>query len=299
MSVSPRRDPIRAKRQVLFAVYSAVILTMLLSGCGQTQLLSRARDTDIVIDGRLTEWEGKLDYLDKAKLYVGLANDDLYVYAALVVRDRQVSRQLMMTGFTLWFNDLGNKDKKVGIRFPNRTQNLDPQTMMGGDLRKRGQHQGEAPDTMMIQEFIRTSVEGMNIMSTRNWQYHQLHVSAVGGVESMVDVVNGVLVYEFKMPLVVGQMTPVAVGTERRDAIGLGIESPEIKMPRMDGSSGGRGGSMPGGGRPSGGMGGRGGGGRSGGMGGQGGPRGDRPEMPKPLDLWAVALLADTRQSVR
>ena len=77
MSVSPRRDPIRAKRQVLFAVYSAVILTMLLSGCGQTQLLSRARDTDIVIDGRLTEWEGKLDYLDKAKLYVVLANDDL------------------------------------------------------------------------------------------------------------------------------------------------------------------------------------------------------------------------------
>jgi hypothetical protein len=313
MKKSIGREPIPFKHSIFPAVGRGLLLIALLAGCGAAQMTSRPKDTTIVIDGKLAEWGGKMEYIEKAGFSVGLVNDDLYMYVAFAIRDPRLSHRLMRTGLTLWLNDRGNKDKSVGIQFPDQTANLDISTEMeegrppqGSRAKDEGQpprgHRGEmAPDTSMVREIIRNSIEEMVILFPKNLQFNELPVSSVGGVEAMVAYDHNVLAYEFKVPLVAGQMTPVAIGSKRVETIGLGLESPELSMtgPGEEMGGGRMGGGGPGGGRPPGGMPGgmgEGGGGRP--PGGMGGSPGQRPEMPKPLDLWAVVQLARTNQVV-
>lgn len=95
------------------------IIFMLFScGGGVTLKSHQLAQQGITIDGKTSDWEGKLISIEKKHISVGFSNDDHYLYACLVTEDRTVIRQILGWGLTLWFNPDGKENKVFGIHYP-------------------------------------------------------------------------------------------------------------------------------------------------------------------------------------
>jgi len=88
-------------------------------------------------------------------------------------------------------------------------------------------------------------------------------------------------VYELKVPLKISDLTPNAIGASPGDEISIGFENPKIDPEKIRERTGGRRmGRGPGVGM------------RGGNFGGGMNPKGQKPEMPEPLDVWMMVKLA-------
>ncbi len=128
----------------------------------------------------------------------------------------------------------------------------------------------------------------LEILGPEKDDAHSFVADRAPGVTVKLAEVEGSIVYELKVPLAASADAPYAIGTQPGATIGLGLETPKVERPSMEGR---RGGGMGGFG---GGMGGRGGGmgGRGGGMGGRGGGGRGGFEPAKPMKIWATVRLA-------
>jgi hypothetical protein len=90
----------------------------LVAGCGDIRLKSHWLDREIVVDGRLSEWEGLMTYVDQANIAFGLLNDDQNAYISLSTGDRINQSQILRRGLTVWLDGSGARQRTFGIRFP-------------------------------------------------------------------------------------------------------------------------------------------------------------------------------------
>jgi hypothetical protein len=112
-------------------------------GCSSAvQLASSWKQTDIIIDGKQNDWQGDLYDLKKAKVTIGIRNDEKNLYLCFISTDRSVQRQIMSGGFTVWFDPTGGTDETYGIQFPVGHTMKD-----GGPSTSRG-NAGGAPSAM-------------------------------------------------------------------------------------------------------------------------------------------------------
>jgi hypothetical protein len=74
--------------------------------------------TDIVIDGRQSDWDGSLYLLKKANVMVGARNDSENLYICFVTNDQAAQREIMRNGLTVWFDPSGGSSERYGIKFP-------------------------------------------------------------------------------------------------------------------------------------------------------------------------------------
>jgi hypothetical protein len=269
------------------------LLAISLSACKkQIELTSRRCDQEIDFDGTDEQWGPATIYAEKQKISLTVLNDDEYIYMRLYTRDRNVQGPLLMSGFTVWFNSDGSKNKTTGIRFP-----------MGMHGKGFPAIPGKRQDADAIEGMVEQMNE-MEILGADEKPTYQMSLSEAKslGINAEVSMDKGNLVYELKLPLVRQEEHPYAVGILAEDltankAIGVGFETQKIDRNETRGNMGGQG--PPGGAPPQG-----------GGMPPVGAPPegggmppgsrerpaggGERPpgSMPEQLSLWTKVTLA-------
>jgi len=267
------------KRALALAIIGVVALS--LTGCGDVELRSHYRDGEVTVDGNYDDWDGKLTFIEKANLSVGVQNDETDLYVILIVGDRETQRRIMMSGMFLWFDSGGEKEKQFGIHYPLGFKNL-------GEMMRPGKGGGD-PDKMR-EKFAEESLEEAELIGAGGAVRITRGVGNLPGIELKTTNDRGAMVYEYRIPLVSDVDSPYGIGGVAGTTIGVGLITPDIDMSeireKMRESKRGRGG-----GKGSGGMGGRGGGGRGGMGGGSRSPSGGM-DMPDPIDIWATLQLA-------
>lgn len=263
--------------------------TLLALGCGGEKLASRWRDRPITVDGSSVEWEGAVQYLPDQKVSVGAMNDADNLYLTFSTADRRTAAQVLFRGFTIWLDPA--KGDRLGIHFPlgrpghGRRGDGDgggKDADRDGDEGRRGRGgpggrlgPDEHPDLGKLVIPYRGPDAEMEILGRGDPR--RLPVSHADGIQVSIDSVNGVLVYELRVPLHDSEGKP-GLDVGPGGTIGVQLKTPEatfegVRPPRMGGDW------DSGSGEPDGGFSGRPSGGRPGGMG-QGmapPPAGDAP----------------------
>lgn len=265
-----------------------VCLVLAMCGCSSAiQLSSAWRDREIVIDGSDSDWQGATAYVKGSNLALGIRNDNDYLYACIIMMDRQMQMQMMALGFTVWFDPEGGKDKAFGIHFPLGMQGQQPTLAREG----RGNPLGDPEEAQKLMEQSQRELE---IMGPAEKDRERVLLMQAQGIKAKLgNNRQGFLVYELKVPLRRSADHPYAIGIGDNGTIGVGFETTEINLEKMREQMGGMGGPPGGGGgMPPGGegMGGPPGGGRPG-MGPPGG------EQPQALKLWIRSQLATDKSS--
>ncbi len=256
-----------------FNLFILFLFVIFLVGCGTVELDSRWKKQAITVDGNSSDWLGALYFFECEDISVGFLNDESDLYVCLIAAEPTLRTQVMMQGFTAWFDPEGGKEKTFGIRFPLGRQAIGEDDV---DIRMRGRDREQDPQE--LQERFQESLTELEIIRPGKDKPHRIPVKEVKGIEVKINLSGGMVVYELKVPLRSGEQFPYAIGTQPGDAIGLGLEIPKFDPRAMRGGMGGR--------RPGGGM-----GGMRGGRGGMG-MGGRRPQMPRGLDVWVSLQLA-------
>jgi len=255
----------------LLAVVAVVLCGVV--GCGSEQLVSVARDREITVDADVADWQGRLKFLEDANLSYGITNDARSMYLVLVVGDREVRRQIIMSGLYLWFDPAGKENRRFGIRFPIGLQEdiADVTTL----LREQ--------DPNKLSESFAETVQEMLVIGPQDRSWRRASVGTVDGIETAAMADANKLVLEFKVPVSNDGQYGYGIGALPGDVVGLGVETPEIDpkdiKEHMRSAPGGPGGGAWGGG------------GR-GGVGAERPPGGPRPPMPDPIKVWTKVQLA-------
>ncbi len=256
-----------------------ILLSSILMGCGSSlRLDSQWRDRVISVDGKHEEWQEGMNFVEKENVAVGFFNDEDYLYISMTTTNRDIQRQFMAMGFTIWFDPDGGKKKEFGILFPVGMME------MGMMMRGRGQSQ----DIETLRENFKKSLNDLEIFMPGEKEPRRMPVADATGIEVTVGDSHEQLIYEIKVPLHKSEIHPYAIAAKADKPIGIGFETAQLDREKMRErmGRGGMGSRPPGGG--SGGVG----GGRGGFGGGRGGGMGGRPQMPEQFKLWAQVQLS-------
>lgn len=268
----------------LFLSFIILFSAILIVGCGMDEVESTWRDRAVTIDGidNGIEWENSIYYFGEQKVAIGILNDESDLYIRLSSRDRNMQRQIIALGFTVWLDAKGGKKKTLGIHFPIGMQSSGIQVMRGVGRIERNE------DTDQLQKMLEESQKEIEVFGPGKKESCTLFVADAKelGINSKINFSKGNLVYELQIPLVRSESKPFGIGSEMSQTIGIGLETGKINVEQMRNQMGGRGGGM-------GGIGGRGGGGSGGMRGGRGrtGRRGGR-QMTESIELWLKTELA-------
>jgi len=302
--------------------FCAVICAILLMGCSSVvQLTSDWKTAEITIDGNHNDWETSLYNLEKTNINIGVLNDTENLYICLISYDRNVRRQILDGGFTVWFDPAGGTDEKYGIKFPvgrprkNRTMNVDydnrpPQMPGRNDTEVDDIMPPPMPDNMDSlswrsdfgdkQNKMLSMFNEIQFLGPEEKDVQLATILELKTIKVHIGMTDRAFVYELKVPLHRTDDFPFTiVPTNRKNIISVEFKTENISMSRMGMPAGGPGGRGPGGGgppqgdRPS----------AEGPRVGYGGPGGRSAERDsnssEPLELWVQITLASIVTSVQ
>ncbi|MGH2568569.1 MAG: hypothetical protein ACRDGA_09535, partial [Bacteroidota bacterium] len=111
---------IRNRIRISWAGSVAILSCMLLplAGCAGSVMTSGWNDERIVVDGDAQDWDGTSAFYNDEGVAVKVRNDAEYLYLLLVIQKREVGREVIMRGLTLWFDPNGGEKKTIGLRYP-------------------------------------------------------------------------------------------------------------------------------------------------------------------------------------
>jgi hypothetical protein len=239
----------------------------------------------VVVDGNNAEWRDTLTYLlEDKQTSVGFLNDDRYLYLCLISANRDLQRQAMRQGLTLWFDREGNDGKKFGMRYPVRP-GRPPGRSGDEEGREEGTRDENDRSTDLQNDHTPAGANEVEIFGPGEGEHRRMTMAESGGIEARLRMMNDLLVYEMRMPLTENGSHPYTIGTKPGSLLGVGIEAIRAQERSPDQAS--EGGEGRGGG-----FGGRGGG--RGGRGGRGGgvERSGSSGQPEPFKFWAKVRLA-------
>jgi len=259
-----------------------VVLVSVLAGCSSLKLISRWREADTPVDGKGASWRDTMMVLDDKLTYVGVLNDDDYLYVRMETTNRDLERQIIRQGLTFWFDRDGGEQKNFGIRFPLG--------IGGSGGYQRGRWGGEQPEVPQHRDSIFVPVNDLEVLGPDPGEFHRMSFAEATGIDARFQTSHDTLTYTLKVPLTSSGYLPFTIGVRPGTTIGVTMET---SVTRGGGRS--SGGSGEGGGRRGGGgFGGRGGyGGRGGfGGGGYGGNRSGQSGQTKPFSQYFKVRLA-------
>lgn len=254
-------------------------LTLGLAGCASFNTFStdsRPPDHAITIDGKADDWAGNLFVVPNERMELGFFNDREYLYLCLLTTDSIDRAEIMTQGLVIWFDPQGGDKKTFGIKFPLGIPAGERKTPV--EINPREPEFENLPDVPMSEmEVIRSETEPRQ----------KLNLAEAKGIEIKVVPSTGLLIYEFKIPLLRSEQHPIAVGAEPGKTIGVGFETAKLDLSQMRRRGTG---TIPGGGgRPP--------------MGGATGPGpggfNGNPQIPEGLKIWAIVRLAQDQSGQR
>jgi hypothetical protein len=238
---------------------------------------SRVPESPIVIDAKTDDWRGALYVLEDEKAFVGVTNDQTYLYICLVAGEGGSSGEIMKNGLTVWLDPSGGTRRTLGIKYPMGVAG-EPENKPPGGRRPGEAERKPGPGPVMP---VNDGIEIVRGTSSIG-ELTTIEAANKMGLEVRVGASGGSFVYELKIPLVSTGAQSLAVGAAPGTKIGIGFQTGEPQLGRKPEDSD----SLPGGigGIP---------GARMGGPGGIGGGTGGgrAPDIPMPLKLWVVVQL--------
>lgn len=196
-----------------------VLISLFLSGCGDTEINSVWRRQNIVIDGDNSDWGNSLISLDKIDALAGIANDNEYLYLCLTTSDPVVENKILSGGLTLWFQSSNNGSEKFGIHFPlgitdSAMPNPDEDMKPGGN----------PFDPSRMQQNILKRQTDLEIINTNDNKI-KIPISELKDIQIKMALKDGKLIYEMKMPLNQRNSTTYALNANPGGSFRLGAES--------------------------------------------------------------------------
>ncbi|MFA6540458.1 MAG: hypothetical protein WCT99_02560 [Bacteroidota bacterium] len=196
-------------------------------GCSDvsTPIASRWTDSSIVIDGKINDWVTATTSDKRTKISGGFQNDSDYLYI-LLRPTKQLLRQAMMFGFTIWFDVEGGNKKRLGIRFPigmmNYTHGRFSPMEMNGQLSDILKHRLSE----MLQEF--------DIVYPEEDDQFRFSKYLRGGIDIALNDSLEEAVYEMKIPLhkIEPQDIPLNISS-LSSSISVGIELGEFDRSKV------------------------------------------------------------------
>lgn len=174
----------------LLRLFYLLILLQLIAGCNQVRVESLWKDRDIIIDGNDMEWINTKIILEKEHVAFGVFNDDNNLYIDLTTSDKQLQKQILGKGLTLFF---GTEETGFGIKYPVASP--------GGvtELLQMSRESTKQIDTVFQKRFLNE----LEIIKNGSGQSQRLSREAARGrgIEVMLGRKAGVLMYEMKIPL--------------------------------------------------------------------------------------------------
>ncbi len=216
-----------------------------LVGCEKLEIESKWCENEIIIDGLIKDWGDKLEYIEDKNIFIGLANDENYLYMCFIVpADNTLKRRITMQGLNIWFDNEIGKNKHFGIHYPigMLNMNMSPSPLMGEDRTENFGLYGEDFEEMISQIEILYSDEENNYTD---------YIFNIDGID--VEFFNSAknILCEFKIPLISTDKHLYAIETKAGEKISLCFECPEFERPQQAEGKGNR--RPPSGGMPSGG----------------------------------------------
>jgi hypothetical protein len=305
-----------------------VLWTLSASGCGSEEFESTYCRTPVVIDGSDSDWVHALTDVEKAKAFIGVRNDDQYLYLCVECENHAVSQQIQMSGLTVWFDPEGGEREVLGIHYPLGMRDAGGMPAGGAERAPRGPGEGAAEGGFRGEPGVeagadsggpargglrdnprmtRAGLKEIEILGPGKGHRRRTELSELKGIQVAVGNLAGAMIYELRVPLSAMPDIPYVLGARPGAPLGIRFQTGTFDMRQMMGegrpggrpSGGGRrgggGGGFPGGGGEDGPEGGGPGGGRGGGPGG-GGPgmpgAGSRSARISPIDAHMVVRLA-------
>ncbi|MBL7994748.1 hypothetical protein JNM05_05200 [bacterium] len=247
------------------SIVCLMILLFVCLGCSNSiQILSHKNDNGIIkIDGLDDDWKKEnMEVIKDSKIAVGIAYDENYIYLGLAPLDRGVATQMMMMGFTVWFDSTGNGKKILGIRYPIGFDGAMP-------MNERGQNENPFEDIM------KNKLNEVEIIGPGKYDRMRLTVYELSGITVKLTTQKNGMFFELKVPLHASTNFPYAINTGVGKPLSILLETGEFKRPGFGGGM--RGGGLPGGG---------------GRMPGGNPQMGGSPEMPKPIKVHLTTTLS-------
>ncbi|MFH2054434.1 MAG: hypothetical protein ABIJ61_00625 [bacterium] len=276
-------------RPILVGLAPLVAVLLLTISCKSSELPGTWSAVTIQTDGEISDWEGVPSLLlEDAGAALRIANDSTHLYLLMQLRDAQMARVIHMSGIKIWLNNKGNKDKYFMLHYTGGPSQKEMAAAGMVDTLRRG----GPPDMQMGGGPGRQPENGLTCYIEDRLAEKSIPLDGSQGPSAASGIKDGVIYYEFVIPLSETEVQSYGLGSHLGSDIGLGVIWGEIDRDAMREQMGAPPGGM-GGGMPPGGMGG--GGGRGGGMGGPGGggpPGGQRPSMPEKQEVWLRSTLA-------
>lgn len=106
----------------------ALLLTALgFMGCtGAGTITSSAPEREHITDADMVEWMDHTVEIADTRLRVAVRHDDDRYYIGVLSTQRATMQQIAARGMTLWFDPSGEKNKRLGIRYPVGILNASP-----------------------------------------------------------------------------------------------------------------------------------------------------------------------------
>lgn len=266
--------------------------TMFLTACEEEDVktLSSQRDREILIDGKDPEWQGVMQYYDeKSRTVVSFLYDEKYLFMRLASNDRNIQRQILVQGLTVWFEQPHEGNRKTGVHFPvglPREKRMSMFQRPPEEEKKTDKEPKNRDDGLLEKGLVEIQLWGPGEYEQKTMPIKEMEKFDVA---VKIGKTEKNLIYELKLPFTQSDMSRFGLLKPGKKGIRVGFQTgdgEEKKGRSMDTQS-------PSGEERSGGRGGRGmGGGKRGGApdrkGGE--PEGRRIE---PLELWMTLTFAE------
>ena len=269
-----RKPYILLLSMVLFLLLAPVLW------CKDVNLKSLWRKSEIMVDGKESEWSGSIYYLEEQKIGLGLQNDSANLYLVVKATDRNTQLQIMRRGLTVWLDAKGKKNKTLGIHYP-----IGMQEYGIPDVKANSNTEFASEQKNRFVEMLRE----IEVLGPEKNDRNRIGRVNNFGIEASLNDTLGVMIYALKIPLRSTNEYPYAISADPGSAISVGLEAGKFnremmrdRMRMRGGMPGGEGGMPPGGMTP----------GES--EHSEGTPPGgrERGKMPEPIDFWAKVSLA-------
>ncbi len=227
-------------KNVLLISFSAFIIA-LFTGCGTTQQLQSGwRESEIKIDGDITDWQGGLIPAPEKKITIGFRNDEKYLYICLVTDDRAKIMQMFRAGFITWFQPDNDNSKTFGIKFPlsskfaprEQVQNMNREMFQPGNLEN------------LVKNFLERQNE-FEVVNKSKYPLTLLPLENREGIRAKLGFSSDRLIYELQVPFAVSDEYSFQIASLPGENLIIKFETEEMEF---DGARGGMTGMSPQGG---------------------------------------------------
>ncbi len=193
----------------LWSVGSLLIVLALSGGCRTPlDLASVWTGSPVRIDGSSSDWT-TLTVLKSPSLSLGARNDEENLYLCLTTADPDIQAQILFAGFTVWFLPSHEDAEPLGSQFPVKQD-----------------RPGRVDDRDQFESLFQAFEPRMNfLLVLEGFDRQQFSVLEAPGMQVLIGLSRGLLVYELQVPLKKTPKTPYAAVPAADGSIAVTFET--------------------------------------------------------------------------